>query len=150
ARESGFARISSSLSAEQNRCRSRIDVESGVKGEVRICISGWNYAGWRGIFYPKGLPHRRELEFASRAFNSIEINGSFYSLKRPTSYRRWYEETQEHFLFSVKGARFITHMKKLHEIEVLLANFLSSAILTSDEKLAPILWQFPLTFALKQ
>jgi uncharacterized protein YecE (DUF72 family) len=79
-----------------------------VKSEVRIGISGWNYAGWRGVFYPKGWPHRRELEFASRAFNSIEINGSFYSLQRPTSYRRWYEETPEDFRFSVKGARFIT------------------------------------------
>jgi uncharacterized protein YecE (DUF72 family) len=81
-----------------------------VKSEVRIGISGWNYAGWRGVFYPKGWPHRRELEFASRAFNSTEINGSFYSLQRPTSYRHWYEETPEN-LFSVKGARFITHIK---------------------------------------
>ena len=85
-----------------------------MKSEVRIGISGWNYAGWRGVFYPKGWPHRRELEFASRAFNSTEINGSFYSLQRPTSYRHWYEETPEN-LFSVKGARFITHMKKLRE-----------------------------------
>jgi len=117
-----------------------------VKGEVRIGISGWNYAGWRGIFYPKGLPHRRELEFSSRLFNSIEINGSFYSLKRPTSYRRWYGETPENFLFSVKGARFITHMKKLREVEVPLANFFASGILALEEKLGPVLWQFPPNF----
>jgi uncharacterized protein YecE (DUF72 family) len=84
-----------------------------VKSAVRIGISGWNYAGWCGVFYPKGLPQRRELEFASRAFNSIEINGSFYSLQRPASYRCWYEKTPENFLFSVKGGRFITHMKKI-------------------------------------
>jgi uncharacterized protein YecE (DUF72 family) len=113
-----------------------------VKSEVRIGISGWNYAGWRGVFYPTGWPHRRELEFASRAFNSIEINGSFYSLQRPTSYRHWYEETPEN-LFSVKGARFITHMKKLREVEVPLANFFASGVFALEEKLGPILWQFP-------
>lgn len=113
---------------------------------TRIGISGWNYAGWRGVFYPKDLPHRRELEFASRVLNSIEINGSFYSLQRPTSYRRWYEATPENFLFSVKGARFITHMKKLREVEVPLANFFASGVLALEEKLGPILWQFPPNF----
>jgi len=114
--------------------------------ETRIGISGWNYSGWRGVFYPDELPHRRELEFASRAFNSIEINGSFYSLQLPTSYRRWYEATPENFLFSVKGARFITHMKKLREVEVPLANFFASGVLALKEKLGPILWQFPPNF----
>jgi uncharacterized protein YecE (DUF72 family) len=114
--------------------------------KIRIGISGWNYAGWRGVFYPKDLPHRRELEFASHVLNSVEINGSFYSLQRPTSYRRWYEATPEDFLFSVKGARFITHMKKLREIEVPLANFFASGILALGEKLGPILWQFPPNF----
>jgi uncharacterized protein YecE (DUF72 family) len=94
-------------------------------------------------FIQRDGSHRRELEFASRAFNSIEINGSFYSLQRPTSYRRWYEETPENFLFSVKGARFITHMKKLREVEVPLANFFASGVLALEEKLGPILWQFP-------
>ena len=117
-----------------------------MRREVRIGISGWNYAGWRGVFYPKGLPHRRELEYASRAFNSIEINGSFYSLQLPTSYRRWHEETPENFLFSVKGARFITHMKKLREVEMPLANFFASGVLALEEKLGPILWQFPPNF----
>jgi uncharacterized protein YecE (DUF72 family) len=114
---------------------------------TRIGISGWNYAGWRGVFYPKELQHRRELEFASRAFNSIEINGSFYSLQRPTSYQRWYEETPENFLFSVKGGRFITHMKKLRQVEVPLANFFASGVLALGEKLGPILWQFPPNFS---
>ncbi len=104
-----------------------------MKSEVRIGISGWNYAGWRGVSYPKGWPHRRELEFASRAFNSIEIKGSFYSLQRPTSYRRWYEDAPANFLFSVKRARFITHMKKLREVEVPLTNFFASRVLALEE-----------------
>ncbi len=112
-------------------------------GELRIGISGWRYAGWRGKFYPKGLPHRRELEYASGAFNSVEINGSFYSLQRPSSYQRWYSETPDDFLFAVKGGRFITHMKKLRDVEVPLANFFASGVLALREKLGPILWQLP-------
>src|SRR5438270_1225837 len=114
--------------------------------DLRIGISGWTYAGWRGVFYPKKLPHRLELQFASRQFNSIEINGSFYSLQRPTSYQRWYTETPPGFVFSVKGARFITHMKKLREVKVPLANFFASGVLALREKLGPILWQFPPNF----
>lgn len=114
--------------------------------EIRIGISGWNYKPWRGVFYPRELPHRRELEFASRQFNSIEINGSFYSLQRPSSYQRWYDETPDGFVFSVKGGRFITHMKRLRDIEVPLANFFASGILCLREKLGPILWQFPPRF----
>src|SRR3954454_20090083 len=86
-------------------------------GELRIGISGWRYAGWRGVFYPKALAQRRELEYASGMFNSIEINGSFYSLQRPSSYERWHAETPEDFVFSVKGPRFITHMKKLRDVD---------------------------------
>src|SRR3954466_4760920 len=69
---------------------------------LRIGISGWTYPPWRGVFYPKGLAHRLELSFASRQQNSIEINGSFYSLQRPSSYKRWFAETPPGFLFSVK------------------------------------------------
>ena len=114
---------------------------------LRIGISGWRYAGWRGKFYPKDLPQRRELEFASGMFNSVEINGSFYSLQRPSSYQRWYAETPEGFLFAVKGGRFITHMKKLREVKRPLANFFASGVLALREKLGPILWQFPPNFA---
>jgi uncharacterized protein YecE (DUF72 family) len=112
----------------------------------RIGISGWTYSPWRGVFYPKKLPHRMELQFASREFNSIEINGSFYSLQRPSSYQRWYAETPPGFVFSVKGARFITHMKKLRDVAVPLANFFASGVLCLCEKLGPILWQFPPNF----
>jgi uncharacterized protein YecE (DUF72 family) len=112
----------------------------------RIGISGWRYAGWRGKFYPKGLAQRRELEYASRIFNSIEINGSFYSLQLPSSYQRWYRETPKNFVFSVKGARYITHMKRLQGIRAPLANFFASGLLALREKLGPILWQFPPQF----
>ena len=114
--------------------------------DLYIGISGWTYAGWRGVFYSKKLAHRAELEFASRAFNSIEINGSFYSLQLPSSYQRWYAETPQGFIFSVKGARFITHMKKLRDVEAPLANFFASGVLCLREKLGPILWQFPPNF----
>ncbi len=117
-----------------------------MNADVRIGISGWNYKGWRGVFYPKDFPHRRELEFASRAFNSIEINGSFYSLQLPSSYQRWHAETPRDFVFSVKGPRFITHMKKLRDVQAPLANFFASGVLALKEKLGPILWQFPPNF----
>jgi uncharacterized protein YecE (DUF72 family) len=114
--------------------------------DLHVGISGWTYAGWRGRFYPKKLAHRLELQFASLEFNSIEINGSFYSLQLPSSYRRWYADTPPGFVFSVKGGRFITHMKKLRDIEAPLANFFASGILCLREKLGPILWQFPPNF----
>jgi uncharacterized protein YecE (DUF72 family) len=108
-----------------------------------IGISGWNYAGWRGDFYPPGLPHRRELEYAAQRLPSIEINGSFYSLQRPTSYQTWYEQTPPDFVFSVKGPRFVTHMKKLSDVDTPVANFFASGVLLLREKLGPVLWQLP-------
>lgn len=111
--------------------------------QARVGISGWTYAPWRGTFYPKGLVQKRELEFASRAVNSIEINGSFYSLQRPESYRLWREQTPPGFVFSVKGGRFITHMKKLRDVRTPLANFFASGVLALREKLGPFLWQLP-------
>jgi uncharacterized protein YecE (DUF72 family) len=110
---------------------------------IRIGISGWRYAGWRGAFYPPDLPHRRELEYASRAFDTIELNGSFYSLQRPASYEAWYRETPDGFVFAVKGSRYITHFLKLREIERPLANFFASGLLALREKLGPLLWQLP-------
>jgi uncharacterized protein YecE (DUF72 family) len=112
-------------------------------GQLYIGISGWRYAGWRGDFYPPGLPQRRELEFAAGRVNSIELNGSFYSLQRPESYAAWYEQTPEGFVFSIKGSRFITHMRRLRGIETALANFFASGLLRLEDKLGPILWQFP-------
>ncbi|WP_236180158.1 MULTISPECIES: DUF72 domain-containing protein [Pseudomonas] len=113
---------------------------------IHIGISGWRYAPWRGDFYPKGLAHKRELQFASRAVNSIEINGSFYALQRPERYARWYAETPDDFVFSIKAPRFITHIRRLREIEKPLANFFASGVLELKEKLGPVLWQFPPNF----
>ena len=111
--------------------------------QIRIGISGWNYAGWRGDFYPPGLVHRKELAYAAERMTSIEINGSFYSLKRPTSYAAWREQTPDDFVFAVKGGRFITHMKKLAGVETALANFFASGVLALGPKLGPVLWQLP-------
>lgn len=113
-----------------------------TRGEVRIGISGWNYAGWRGIFYPEKLAHRKELAFAAQQFPTIEINGSFYSLKRPEHYEKWAAETPDDFIFAVKGSRFITHMLKLRGVRTALANFYASGILRLESKLGPFLWQF--------
>jgi uncharacterized protein YecE (DUF72 family) len=110
---------------------------------VRIGVSGWRYAPWRGVFYPRGLPQRAELAYAAGLFASIEINGSFYSLQRPESYASWYRETPAGFVFAVKGPRFITHMLKLRDCERALANFLASGIFNLRDKLGPILWQLP-------
>jgi uncharacterized protein YecE (DUF72 family) len=112
-------------------------------GRVRIGISGWRYAGWRGVFYPKGLAQSRELEFAAAAFETVEINGTFYSLQSAKSFREWAAQTPDDFVFSLKGSRYITHMLKLREAKVPLANYFASGMLQLGEKMGPILWQFP-------
>ncbi|MBB3645276.1 uncharacterized protein YecE (DUF72 family) [Rhizobium sp. BK619] len=112
-------------------------------GTVRIGVSGWTYAPWRGQFYPEDLPQKQELSYAARHFPSIEINGTFYSLQRSESFGRWRDETPDDFVFAVKGPRFITHMLRLREIETALANFFASGLLRLGPKLGPILWQFP-------
>ncbi len=116
-------------------------VRTGKTGQVRIGISGWRYKGWRGVFYPPGLPQRRELEFAASRFRSVEINGTFYSLQRPAFFQRWAAETPDGFLFAVKGPRFITHMLKLRNADQALANFFASGLLDLGHKLGPVLWQ---------
>lgn len=111
--------------------------------DVRIGISGWTYAPWRRVFYPTGLPQRLELEYASRRMSTIEINGSFYSLQHKDSWQKWYDATPPGFVFSVKGPRFVTHMKKLRDVETPLANFFASGVLALGDKLGPVLWQLP-------
>ena len=115
-------------------------------GEVRIGTSGWVYPPWRGAFYPKGLTQKKELSYLSSQLNSVEINGSFYSLQRPSSYQKWATETPDDFVFAVKGSRFITHMKRLQDTDTVLPNFLASGVLALGPKLGPILWQLPPTF----
>ncbi|SIR75843.1 DUF72 domain-containing protein [Williamsia sterculiae] len=112
---------------------------------VRVGTSGWVYPPWRGTFYPKGLVQRRELEYLSHTLNSVEINGTFYSLQRPESFRRWAEQVPDDFAFAVKGPRFITHMKKLVDVDVPLANFFASGVLALGRRLGPVLWQLPAT-----
>ncbi|MDQ4137421.1 MAG: DUF72 domain-containing protein [Actinomycetota bacterium] len=108
-----------------------------------IGISGWRYRSWRGRFYPPGLPQRRELEYAAERMTSVELNGSFYSLQRPSSYQRWRAEVPEGFVFAVKGSRYLTHMLKLRNFDTALANFLASGVLALGPALGPILWQLP-------
>jgi uncharacterized protein YecE (DUF72 family) len=112
---------------------------------ARIGISGWRYAPWRGDFYPSGLPQDRELGFAAERFDSIELNGSFYSLQHPESYERWYAEAPKRFVFAIKGSRYITHMLRLDGVETALANLLASGVLALREKIGPFLWQLPPT-----
>lgn len=112
-------------------------------GRYRIGISGGRYAGWRGDFYPSGLPQRQELSYAAHRLTAIELNGSFYSLQQPSSYRRWREETPEDFVLAVKGGRYITHMKRLRDVASPLANFFASGVLALGPKLGPLLWQLP-------
>jgi len=115
-------------------------------GNIRIGISGWRYKPWRGLFYPKDLPQKRELAYASEMFRSIEINGTFYSLQTPASFERWAAETPDDFVFSVKGPRYLTHMRRLRDVKIPLANFLASGIFHLGKKLGPILWQLPPNF----
>jgi uncharacterized protein YecE (DUF72 family) len=116
---------------------------ASASGSVRIGISGWRYQPWRGVFYPPGLAQRDELAFAARMLPTIEINGSFYSLQRPESYAEWHDQTPPDFVFALKGSRYITHMLKLRNVRVPLANFFASGVLRLHGKLGPILWQFP-------
>ncbi len=121
-----------------------------MAGSIRIGISGFTYDSWRGTFYPTGLPRHRELEYASRRLSSVEINGSFYSLQRPSSFERWRNETPDDFVFSVKGSRYITHVLRLDRkddrLHGALANFFASGLSCLGQKLGPILWQLPPNF----
>jgi uncharacterized protein YecE (DUF72 family) len=110
---------------------------------VRIGISGWRYEPWRGVFYPDELPQRRELEYASRMFATIELNGSFYSLQSPESYAEWFHDTPDDFVFAVKGPKYITHMRRLKDVQAPLANFFANGLFELKHKLGPVLWQFP-------
>jgi uncharacterized protein YecE (DUF72 family) len=117
-----------------------------VPGTIRVGISGWTYPPWRSVFYPKGLPHRRELSYVAEHFSTVEVNGTFYALQRPDTFRSWHDSTPDEFVFAVKGPRFITHMKRLADTEAPLANFFASGLLALGNKLGPVLWQLPGNF----
>jgi uncharacterized protein YecE (DUF72 family) len=114
-----------------------------LTGRVVVGMAGWVYPDWRGGFYPKGLRQADELEYASTHVTSIELNGSFYSLQKPTSWTSWRDRTPDGFVFSVKAPKFITHERKLADIGEPLANFFASGILVLGAKLGAILWQLP-------
>ena len=115
-------------------------------GTVRIGISGWTYPPWRGVFYPKGLPQRGELDHATRQFDTLEINGTFYGMQRPDAFADWAERAPENFVYAIKGPRYLTHMLKLRKPTAPLANFIASGLLRLGPKLGPVLWQFPPQF----
>jgi uncharacterized protein YecE (DUF72 family) len=117
-------------------------------GRAFIGISGYDYKPWRNRFYPPGLPARRWLEYASREFNSIELNGTFYSLKSPAVFERWASEVpSDNFVFALKGGRFITHNLKLARSENALGNFFASGVLALGTLTGPLLWQLPATYS---
>jgi uncharacterized protein YecE (DUF72 family) len=122
--------------------------QAATNSDIRIGISGWTYAPWRGVFYPEGLRQKDELPFASRQVSSIEINGTFYRQQAPKSFTAWAAAVPEDFVFSIKGPRFITHIRRLSDIEGPLANFMACGLLNLGGKLGPILWQFPPSFPL--
>jgi uncharacterized protein YecE (DUF72 family) len=109
---------------------------------VRVGIGGWVYPPWRGVFYPPGLRQARELEYASRQLTAIEINGTFYGAQKPASFRRWYDETPEDFVFSLKGPRYATQRPDLAAAGGSIERFFASGVFELREKLGPILWQF--------
>ena len=112
-------------------------------GSIRVGTSGWIYPLWRGRFYPKDLPQRAWLSYLAERVDGVELNGTFYSLKRPADYRRWADQVPPDFEFAVKGGRYITHLKQLNDIETALANFFASGVLALGERLGPVLWQLP-------
>jgi len=117
-----------------------------MAGKVRIGISGWRYKPWRGDFYPEGLVQKKELAYAAGIFSTIEINGTFYSLQRPQSFRSWADDTPDGFVFALKAPRYLTHMKRLKDFKAPLANFMANGLLELGPKLGPILWQLPPNF----
>jgi uncharacterized protein YecE (DUF72 family) len=109
---------------------------------IRVGIGGWTYEPWRGRFFPDGLPHARELEYASRQVTAIEINGTYYRTQSPASYAKWAAETPDGFVFAVKALRFCTNRKVLAEAGESVAKFVASGLAELGDKLGPILWQF--------
>lgn len=114
-------------------------------GTIRIGVSGWSYGHWRGSFYPADLPRTREMAYAIDCFPTIEINRTFYSLVSADAFRSWRRAAPAGFRWAVKGSRFITHTKRIDDVELPLANFFASGVPILGETLGPILWQLPAT-----
>ena len=117
--------------------------KSKTSGEIRVGIGGWTFEPWRGgMFFPAKHPKTRELEYASRAVTSIEINGTYYATQKPATFRKWHDETPDDFVFAVKANRFTTNRKVLAEAKPSIDMFLKSGLSELKNKLGPILWQF--------
>ena len=111
-------------------------------GPIYIGIGGWTFEPWRGLFYPKGLPHAKELGYAAERLTSIEINGTFYRTQTPTTFRKWASEVPNGFKFSLKGPRFATNRRVLKEAGDSIKRFLDSGVTELGDHLGPLLWQF--------
>ena len=116
-----------------------------MTGNIHIGIGGWTFEPWRGVFYPDGLVHRRELEFASRKLTSIEINGTYYSTFKPASWAKWRAETPDGFVFAVKASRFCTNRKELSGAGQSIERFIGQGMSELGDRLGPINWQFMAT-----
>jgi uncharacterized protein YecE (DUF72 family) len=110
---------------------------------IHVGIGGWTFAPWRGVFYPDGLPHAKELSYAASHLTSIEINGTFYRTQTPATFRKWASEVPDGFIFSVKGPRYVTHRGELKEAGESIERFLNSGVIELGDRLGPLLWQFP-------
>ncbi|HEY8124775.1 MAG TPA: DUF72 domain-containing protein [Methylocystis sp.] len=111
-------------------------------GRIYVGVGGWTYEPWRNSFYPDDLPHKRELEYASRKLTSIEINGTYYRTQSAASFAKWRDETPEGFIFSVKAPRFAVMRKTPKEAGESIERFFASGVMELADKLGPILWQF--------
>jgi uncharacterized protein YecE (DUF72 family) len=113
-----------------------------AKNHIRIGIGGWTFEPWRGVFYPKGLTHAKELAYASERLTSIEVNGTFYRSQTPATFRKWASEVPKGFVFAIKGSRFVTNRRVLKEAGDSIGRFLDSGVTELGDKLGPLLWQF--------
>src|SRR3989440_5956386 len=117
---------------------------NGMKssGKIYVGVGGWNFPPWRGVFYPKGLPQAKELNYAATHLTSIEINSTFYGSQKPESFRKWAREVPDGFVFSVKGPRFATNRRVLAEAGASIRHFLNTGVMELGDRLGPLLWQF--------
>src|SRR5919197_4617458 len=111
-------------------------------GHIRVGVGGWNFAPWRGAFYPKGLAQAKELAYASTQLTAIEINSTYYGSQKPESFRKWAREVPDGFVFSVRSSRFTTNRRVLAEAGDSVKYFFASGVLELGDRLGPILWQF--------
>jgi uncharacterized protein YecE (DUF72 family) len=112
---------------------------------IYVGVGGWVFEEWRDNFYPKGLPQKRELEYASTHLTGIEVNGTYYGSQKPESFRNWYAQTPKGFVFTLKGPRFATNRRVLAEAGGSIEKFFASGVTELKEKLGPVNWQFMAT-----